>query len=106
MGNQAVASGWSATALGQLTKAEAFGSLAIGRLNVGGFTLIDDGNPWTDGDFNWIDSDPVFEIGNGYWVGNVAHRRNAFTVFKNGDAEFLGKVRVARGGDIKMFGEP
>ncbi|NQY07846.1 MAG: hypothetical protein HRT68_17015, partial [Flavobacteriaceae bacterium] len=70
MGYFSNASGDSSTAMGQSTTAGSLLSLAIGRYNNGG------GDP-----SNWIDTDPLFEIGNGI---DTANRSNAFTVLKNG----------------------
>lgn len=70
-GNQTTASGWSSTAMGGYTKAESYLSLALGRFNVGG------GSP-----NSWVDTDPLFEIGNGTDGLNPA---NALTVLKNGN---------------------
>ncbi|MTE26330.1 tail fiber domain-containing protein [Winogradskyella ouciana] len=70
MGIATIASGYVSTAMGLSTKAEAFTSTAIGRFNIGGGT--------TD---NWIETDPLFEIGNGIDDDN---RANALTVLKNG----------------------
>ncbi len=50
--------------------ADAYYSFAMGRNNVGG------GNPTT-----WVDTDPLFEIGNGSGSGA---KNNAITVLKNG----------------------
>ena len=66
----ALASGNHSTAMGLVTKAEAYNSLAIGRYNVGG------GNPTT-----WVLADKLFEVGNGL---NEDNRSNAFTILKNG----------------------
>jgi hypothetical protein len=71
MGNATTASGNYSTAMGELTKAESYISTAIGRNNVGG------GNP-----SSWINTDPLFEIGNGTDGTNSA---NAVTVLKNGN---------------------
>jgi hypothetical protein len=78
MGSGTEASGNISTAMGSGTKAEASYSLAIGRSNIGGFTV----NPETNssGDTQWIEEDPLFEIGN----GTNANRNNALTVLKNG----------------------
>ncbi|MBO3115521.1 hypothetical protein J4050_02110 [Winogradskyella sp. DF17] len=70
MGVSTTASGFNSTAMGFVTTAEAFISLAIGRYNIGG------GDP-----FNWVETDPLFEIGNG--ISN-SNRSNALTLFKNG----------------------
>ena len=70
MGESSTATGLYATAMGVGTNANALASMAIGRFNIGG------GNPST-----WIDTDPLFEIGNGSGSGS---KSNALTVLKNG----------------------
>jgi hypothetical protein len=70
MGFVTEASGNFSTATGNNTIAQSAIGTAIGRYNIGG------GNPT-----EWIDSDPLFEIGNGLSNSN---RRNALTVLKNG----------------------
>ena len=65
------ASGSYSTAMGNNTKANSLISTAFGHYNVGG------GDP-----LNWIETDPLFEIGNGQDDGN---RGNALTVLKNGN---------------------
>ena len=89
------AHGYSSLAAGYGTVADSFASFVIGAFNSGGYS-------GPNGFQQWNAQDPVFEIGNGsdWW-----HRSNALTVFKNGSATFSGVVRVARGGDIPMFGQ-
>ncbi len=70
LGNFAEANATNSMAIGLLTKADAFATFALGRYNIGG------GN-----DTAWIDTDPIFEIGNGSSSGN---RANAVTVLKDG----------------------
>ncbi len=70
MGTYTTALGDASTAMGASTNAEAFISTAIGRQNIGG------GNPTS-----WVDTDPLFEIGNGSGTGYS----NAMTVLKNGN---------------------
>ncbi len=71
MGGFTEASGTYTTAMGQETQAQSNSSTAIGRYNVGG------GDP-----SNWVETDPLFEIGNG---NSDAGRSNAVTVLKNGN---------------------
>ncbi|MFC0604196.1 tail fiber domain-containing protein [Winogradskyella pulchriflava] len=74
MGAGSVASGHTSVALGQGTKAEAPNSTAIGIYNIGG------GDPLLA-----ASTDPLFEIGNGYYVdGTNDVRTNALTVLRNG----------------------
>lgn len=89
LGSSTNASGFASTAMGSTTEANAHSSLALGRYNIGG------GNSAT-----WVSADPVFEIG----IGTAWNdRRNALTVFKNGNMAVYGVVTCARGGDIPMF---
>jgi hypothetical protein len=64
-----MASGYNSIALGYATQSQSFKSTAIGNRNIGG------GDP-----DSWIETDPLFEIGN----GTDAQRLNALTVLKNG----------------------
>ena len=59
------------TTSGQYTNTSSFNDFVIGRYNIGG------GSPTT-----WVDTDPLFEIGNGTGFGVDA--ANALTVLKNG----------------------
>jgi len=94
--NDSVVFGW-------VNRAESSNVFVIGRNNVGGFTNNNNGNPNDDGDTQWIETDPLFEIGNGSGSGGESGRSNALTVYKNGSAVFQGVVRVAPGGDIPMY---
>ncbi|MRH99611.1 hypothetical protein GH721_03600 [Kriegella sp. EG-1] len=71
IGQGTVASGESSTTMGSYTEARALSSLAIGQMNISGGSAT-----------NWVDEDPLFEIGNGS-LSNGPH--NAFTVLKNGN---------------------
>lgn len=71
MGTVTRASGNSSASMGNITTARAFSSLSIGRFNDSiASSSID----------QWIDTDPLFIIGNG--LGNGT-RNNAFIVLKN-----------------------
>ncbi len=70
-GGFSTASGSYSTAFGIATRAQAYASTAFGLLNVGGGDLS-----------SWVETDPLFEIGNGTGVGS---EHNAFTVLKNGN---------------------
>ena len=59
-----------AVSLGFYTEVDAYSSTAIGSFNVGGGTID-----------SWVDTDPIFEIGNGTTPGSLS---NALTVLKNG----------------------
>jgi hypothetical protein len=71
MGFVTSASGNYSTAMGYGSDASSFISTAIGRYNVGGGNIN-----------NWVETDPLFEIGIGVSNGD---RRNALTVLKNGN---------------------
>ena len=95
MGRSTVASGISATAMGGFTTASAFRSTAIGSYNIGG------GSPDT-----WVDTDPLFEIGNGDYVFPNENRNNALTVLKNGNIGIGTATPLARlhisGGQLRI----
>ncbi|MBO6880936.1 tail fiber domain-containing protein [Winogradskyella sp.] len=80
MGYSTTASGSYSTAMGRGTKANAHQSTAIGRYNIGGGDL-----------YNWVATDPLFEIGNGT---DDANRANALTVLKNGNITINGKTTI------------
>lgn len=66
-------------AMGLYSTSESYASFAIGRYNVGG------GDPTT-----WVDTDPLFEIGNGT---SEVNSHNALTVYKNGTIEVGGQIK-------------
>jgi hypothetical protein len=70
MGFSTTASGGYSTAMGKNTTASSLASTVMGQYNIGGGTA-----------YNWIDTDPIFEIGIG---ADDAHKANAVTVLKNG----------------------
>jgi hypothetical protein len=71
MGSNTYAYGFNSVAMGQNTSAQSFCSVVLGRFNtVSGTT------------YSWIDTDPVFTIGNGTSVTSTS---DAFTVLKNGN---------------------
>lgn len=72
MGLNTVAQGDRSFAMGSDITAQAYNSVAIGRFS----NFL--GNSTT-----WVDSDPLFVIGNG---GSLATRANAFTLNKNGSS--------------------
>lgn len=74
-----IASGVASTSFGLYTKAQSYGSFAIGRYNVGGGTYD-----------SWVSTDPLFEIG---WGTGVGSENNIFTVDKNGHV-FIGNTTV------------
>jgi len=80
-----------AASFGQYTGANAYNCFAIGRYNLASYG--------TNGMTTWIDTDPLFEIGNG---ADGAHRADAFVVYKNGNGQIHGTFRCAAGGDLSM----
>lgn len=76
------------TAIGHTTRAQAYSSVAVGRHNVGGGSATD-----------WVETDPLFEIGNG--TGTTA-RSNAMTVRKNGN---VGIATTAPGEKLHVNGK-
>jgi len=95
MGRNTTVSGWYSTAMGYYTYAQPYASLAIGRYNI------------ISGDsVTWVETDPLFIIGNGT---NEANRSNAVTALKNGNVgigtaepsvklDVAGEVRSTVGG--------
>lgn len=81
MGYRTSASAAYSTAMGELTSAGARGSLSLGRFN----DSIAASSPST-----WVDTDPVFIIGNG---SSINSRRNAFIIAQNGETG----INVANG---------
>lgn len=71
-----LATGFYATAFGNNTYSKSYGSFVIGQYNV-----------ITGDSTKWIDTDPLFVVGNGL---NNADRSNAVTVYKNGRSIFTG----------------
>ncbi len=80
MGSQTTSIGYASTSMGFFTKAESALTIALGRFNVGG------GNPNI-----WINTDPIFEIGNGT---DAANRNNSFTIYKNGNTITRGTIQT------------
>ncbi|WP_033960691.1 hypothetical protein [Psychroserpens jangbogonensis] len=73
--------GQYSTAMGINTIARAYDVVALGRFNVGGGT--------TD---SWVETDPLFEIGNG---SNNSNKSNALTILKNGNATLNGTLTAS-----------
>ena len=96
MGFDTTALGNISTAMGWGTNASSLGSTAIGRYNIGG------GNATA-----WVETDKLFEIGNG---ASYLAIKNAFTVLKNGKvgistATPTVQLQITGGGDAKLTGE-
>ena len=105
VGYGAVSHGSASLAGGDQTLAGAYASMAIGRFNGGNYFVSNDGDASNDGDKVWIDTDPVFEVGNGTpataQTGWQPVRSNALTVFKNGNVTVGGVITV--GGGIRVL---
>ena len=80
MGYGTIASGDMSTAMGYRTTAPSYASLVIGRYN---------SITGTENNSSWVNSDPLFVIGNGTDGNN---RSNALTVYKNGNATLSGTL--------------
>jgi len=76
-GYNSKATGYYATAIGNNASAKAYGSFVIGQYN-----LI------TGDSTKWVNTDPLFIVGNGL---NDANRSNALTINKNGQTTFMGE---------------
>jgi hypothetical protein len=89
MNNWTIANGVASISAGDHTTANAYASLVIGRWNIPTGTVD-----------TWVDSEPVFVIGNG---ADAQHPKDALVVKKNGDVTIS-----KRQGDILMgeFGNP
>ncbi len=72
-----LATGYYATAFGNNTYSKAYGSFVIGQFN-----------EITGDSTKWVNTDPVFVVGNGL---SSTDRSNAVTIFKNGRSIFLGE---------------
>lgn len=101
------ASGYGATAAGNDTNASAWSEFAVGSFNA-----INTGNP-----NNWVPTDPIFEVGNGYYPGvfgwsGPAVYSDALVVYKNGNTTITGTLSISgdnavlvnQTGDISMGG--
>jgi hypothetical protein len=71
LGLYTLASGSASTAMGYYAGAQSYASVALGRYNVISGTTT-----------SWVDTDPLFVIGNG---ADSSNRANAVTVLKNGN---------------------
>ncbi|MGQ9621190.1 MAG: tail fiber domain-containing protein [Bacteroidales bacterium] len=80
-GYRSEATGIYAMALGNYTVAQSFNSFVVGGLNV------IEGSIGT-----WVETDPLFVVGNGKNLGTATVRSNAFKVSKNGDTRVYGNL--------------
>jgi len=90
MGSLTRASGDNSAVLGLQNTSRAFASLTIGQFN----DSIAGSNPTS-----WVDTDPVFVIGNGT---DDVNRSNAFVVNKNGNTIISGEVNRPSSGTANL----
>ncbi len=75
--------GWYAIGAGQDLDARAYNSFVVGALNE------------PEGDSTrWVDTDPLFVVGNGYRSYPSTIRQNAFVVYKNGNAYVQNRLGI------------
>ncbi len=75
--------GWYSVAAGLDLQAQAYNAFVVGTLNQPG------------GDSSrWVDTDPLFVVGNGYRNLGSTIRRNAFVVYKNGNAYVQNRLGI------------
>ncbi len=75
--------GWYSIAAGKDLEPRAYNSFVVGTLNEG----LGDSS-------KWVDSDPLFVVGNGYRYFSSVVRQNAFMVYKNGNAYVQGRLGI------------
>ena len=93
LGSNNVVSGNYATAVGQSLIAQSYGSLVIGRYN----TITGSTN-------TWVDTDPLFVIGNGFLTGGIGGgitRNDALRIQKNGNSSFNGNIYSSGNGTFE-----
>jgi hypothetical protein len=90
MGYRAGATGKYGVAIGNYTTAQAFNSVVVGSLN------LEVGSTTT-----WVDTDPLFVVGNGNILAPSPVRSNAFMVTKNGNSTTYGNHYVYKGVSAK-----
>ena len=95
IGSFVVSDGDYSTALGRGVQSTSYYSIALGSFNDG------TGNPTA-----WIESDPLFQVGNGVDFNN---KSNALTIYKNGVAEFAdslhteGNLNIGNGSGSRIY---
>lgn len=94
IGGESDAIGDHSTALGAYTLAAAPRSAAVGAWN----KPVKKGTTAAPDPIIATPTDPIFNVGN----GEGFLRRNALTVYRDGDAHFAGTVRIKPSGDIGM----
>ena len=80
MGHTTSATGFFTTAMGSSTTSQSYASFAMGRYNEISGDIV-----------SWVDSDPIFTIGNGT---DASSRSNAFEVKKNGNTFVGGEMSI------------
>ena len=93
IGFHATGNGWVSTALGSYSEANGWGSLSAGfatRAHASRSTALGTANIGNQGNtYDWIESDPIFELGNSNDGNN---RSNAITTLKNGQTTLINKA--------------
>lgn len=87
MGTNTTARGVASMAAGENSTAFAYASLALGRFN---------DSVGVSNAANWSAADPLLYLGNGL---NLANRHNAMVVYKNGNTDINGYVRLGESTD-------
>ncbi|MBN1970337.1 MAG: tail fiber domain-containing protein [Candidatus Delongbacteria bacterium] len=92
LGNGSSANGVSSITLGRGLKARTYNEIVVGAFNA----------PYSDGDStSWVQTDPLFTVGNGFtsWPSHV--RKNAMVIYKNGNTEFSDNVGIGGQNDVE-----
>ena len=76
--------------MGYQTTANSLNSFVIGTYNVGAYST---GTGPLAGETNWVNTDPLFEIGN----GTSSTPSDALVVYKNGTSAFQGTITAKAG---------
>jgi uncharacterized protein (TIGR02145 family) len=86
MGDHVYATGNYSRVIGLNSTAQSYGSIVIGRFNL------------IEGSLDaWVDTDPLFVIGNGLDNNN---RNNALMVYKNGNTDIDGNLKISQSFDL------
>lgn len=107
IGNHTISNGWNSTAIGCFSISDGQNSTSIGSATssktafsvaLGSANLGDTGDS-----SNWIESDPVFELGNG---NDTDNRSNAITTLKNGQTTLINKAWKNRATAVSATDDP
>ena len=95
MGVHSDANGQYSTSIGHRLGVQSYNNTALGRYN------DDSGDP-----INWVDTDPLFQVGNGT---SYQDKSNAFTIYKNGVTEITdslytdGNIRIGDDDQSRLY---